>query len=300
MNNNRNGGIGRLLVIVVIVAVLFLVVKNVGVENITKKANGSLDSLLSRSSEQLGDITTKDEEQVDYNSDRPYKNHNQEVLEGLKENIKEYDKNKKDFSIKDFRKDNSKYVLVNDEYSKNWKDFNDNDKCSTYKAALITLGKDVKIKDDCTIIEGSWEDQYAENTKEDRTEDKKKSDSKDKEKKTSSIKKKSFNEKDYHNFVVDNVVPLENVWSSGYGQLDSSMRINSANDRINMMITTPQNNKRKGISTIDKWTPDKNSKYYCDYADRYGLVKNNYSLSVTQAEYDALEKIYKTCNAEQK
>ena len=304
MNNNKSGGIGRILILLVIVGISFFIVKNVGVDNITKKANNALDSVLSKSSEQLNNLSSKEEENIDYNSKRPYKNHNQEVLDGLKNNIKEYDKNRGDFTLKDFKKDN-KYSLISDEYAKNWKDF-DNNKCTTYKAALITLGENVETDDKCNIIKGSWKDQYVNtNDKESKKDEESKTKDND-DKKTTSItaKKKNKNsdidDRDYHNFVVDNVVPLENIWDSGYGNTDMGMRMGSANDRINMMITTPNVNKDKGVSTIDEWTPEKDSDHYCDYADRYGLVKLNYSLNVTQSEYDTLEHIYSTCNNEQK
>ena len=45
MNNNKSGGIGRILILLVIVGISFFIVKNVGVDNITKKANNTLDSV---------------------------------------------------------------------------------------------------------------------------------------------------------------------------------------------------------------------------------------------------------------
>lgn len=309
MRNNRGGGIGRVLIVLIVVAALFFVVSNVGVENITNKANSTLDSFLSKGTEQIGNISNKKDKEkvIDYKSDRPYKDSNQEVLAGLEKSIKEYDTNREGFSVKDFKKDN-KYSLIKDEYVKNWEDF-DKDNCSTYKAALITLGENVKVEENCDIVEGSWKDQYVNDNQEkedkDKTKENKdnKKDKSTKSKTTSSTisskkknKSSAIDDNDYHNFVVDHVVPLENVWDSGYGQLDMGMKIGVANDRINMMVTTPGTNKDKGIKTIDKWTPEKDSKYYCDYADRYGLIKLNYSLSVTQSEYDALKEIYSVCN----
>ena len=67
MNNNKSGGIGRILILLVIVGISFFIVKNVGVDNITKKANNALDSVLSKSSEQLNNLSSKEEENIDYN-----------------------------------------------------------------------------------------------------------------------------------------------------------------------------------------------------------------------------------------
>lgn len=56
-------------------------------------------------------------------------------------------------------------------------------------------------------------------------------------------------------------------------------------------------NRSKGDQSIDEWTPPKNSKNYCDYADRYVYIKAKYSLNVTSEELKALEKIIGGCNA---
>ena len=285
MNNNR-GGIGRFIVVGLILVVLFFVVSKVGVDSITTKANKSLDSALSKGEDSINNFANKDDIDIDYDSDRPYKEYNDKILESLKNNISDYETDRPGYSLKDFLKD-GKYYSVNDDYAKNWQDF-DNKECNTYKAALISLGEDVKVDDDCTIKEGSWTDQYVKDHKDNKTTSS-----------TSSTTQSSTEKKDnkpYSGYVVDSVVSLKNIWDSGYGTTDMSQRFGSANDRINMMITTKENNKKKGNSTIDQWTPEKDSPHYCDYADRYGLVKKNYSLPVTQKEYDTIKNIYDSCN----
>ena len=70
-----------------------------------------------------------------------------------------------------------------------------------------------------------------------------------------------------------------------------------ANDKANLVVSEKGINRSKGDQSIDEWTPPKNSKNYCDYADRYVYIKAKYSLNVTSEELKALEKIIGGCNA---
>lgn len=322
---NGNGGMGKFILIVLIIGGIIFAVTTMGVENASNKASNGLQSVLEKvqggldkANEQHSDVG------VENDKDRPYKSTNSDTLERLEKRIVSEDEliSVKTYDIEEFKYNGDLFVPLTTDYDIGWDDF-ENKNCTTYRAVLVDYGIDVKIDENCKILSGEWKDQYGVITKEEDKKsisktgeipattsendvvkensgnkedvDKENSDSKeDKEKEENDIFfKESRNSKD---FIVDHVVPLEYAWQSGSSNLTSMEKTNFANDKANMMLTTKKINKDKGTESIVGWLPPEGSIGRCDYLDRYGHIKAKYNLNVTEKEFNLLKKEYGKCN----
>ena len=93
---------------------------------------------------------------------------------------------------------------------------------------------------------------------------------------------------------IDHVVALSNAWQTGAQALTESQRIALANDPLNLIAVGGRLNQQKGDSDAASWLPP-SKPFRCEYVARQVGVKTHYSLWVTQAEFDQIERILSTC-----
>ncbi|MCV7249831.1 DUF1524 domain-containing protein [Mycobacterium koreense] len=90
---------------------------------------------------------------------------------------------------------------------------------------------------------------------------------------------------------IDHVVALSDAWQKGAQQWDGDTRRNFANDPVNLQATSGPINEQKGDGDAATWLPP-NKAYRCTYVSRIVSVKADYGLWVTQAEHDAIARIF--------
>lgn len=93
---------------------------------------------------------------------------------------------------------------------------------------------------------------------------------------------------------IDHVVALSNAWQTGAQQLTRDQRVKLANDPLELLAVDGPANQQKSDGDAATWLPA-NKSFRCQYVARQIAVKQKYSLWVTQAEYDAVKNILKSC-----
>jgi len=97
---------------------------------------------------------------------------------------------------------------------------------------------------------------------------------------------------------VDHMVPLANAHKSGAWGWDADRKRDYANnlyESSHLIAVTASANRSKGAKGPEEWQPPDKS-YRCQYAKNWVLVKSNWSLSVTAAEWIALDDMLGTCD----
>lgn len=93
---------------------------------------------------------------------------------------------------------------------------------------------------------------------------------------------------------IDHIVPLSNAHSSGASEWNRIKKRDFANDFDNLIAVYSSANRSKGDKSPDLWKPT-NSEYHCEYAQRWIQIKEEWQLSVTAAEKQALTAMLGTC-----
>lgn len=93
---------------------------------------------------------------------------------------------------------------------------------------------------------------------------------------------------------IDHVVALSDAWQKGAQQLTQEERYSLATDPLNLLAVDASANQQKSDGDAATWLP-KNKSFRCQYVARQVSVKYKYHLWVTQAEYDAIERVLQTC-----
>jgi hypothetical protein len=96
---------------------------------------------------------------------------------------------------------------------------------------------------------------------------------------------------------IDHVVALGDAWQTGAQQLSMSSRTQLANDPLELSAVDGPSNDQKGDSDAASWLPP-NKADRCDYVAKQILVKQKYSLWVTQAEHDAMQQVLSGCSGQ--
>jgi len=98
-------------------------------------------------------------------------------------------------------------------------------------------------------------------------------------------------------FDVDHLVPLQEAWQSGAHAWSADTRARYANDLSNpaaLIAVSASSNRSKGARDPAEWLPP-SARTHCGYAWDWVLVKTVWSLTVDQAELDALTRILRGC-----
>ncbi len=93
---------------------------------------------------------------------------------------------------------------------------------------------------------------------------------------------------------IDHVVALSDAWQKGAQQLTSQQRMALANDPLELLAVDGKANQAKSDGDAATWLPP-NKAFRCQYVARQVAVKAKYSLWVTQAEKDAIERVLSDC-----
>lgn len=97
---------------------------------------------------------------------------------------------------------------------------------------------------------------------------------------------------------IDHVVALSNAWQTGAQQLTKAIRIQLANDPLELLAVDGPANQQKSDGDAATWLPS-NKPFRCQYVARQIAVKQKYDLWVTQAEHDAMQTILGVCKDQQ-
>ena len=96
---------------------------------------------------------------------------------------------------------------------------------------------------------------------------------------------------------IDHMVPLGNAHASGASNWSASQRERYANyldDLQHLIAVTASANSSKGARGPEEWKPEDRS-YWCQYAVDWITIKDDWGLTVTQREHDALVIMLNTC-----
>lgn len=93
---------------------------------------------------------------------------------------------------------------------------------------------------------------------------------------------------------IDHIVALSDAWQKGAQQLTQQSRVALANDPLNLLAVDGPTNSSKGDGDAATWLPP-NRGFWCEYVARQISVKAHYSLWVTQAEKDAMQRVLGIC-----
>lgn len=97
---------------------------------------------------------------------------------------------------------------------------------------------------------------------------------------------------------IDHVVALSDAWQTGAQQFTSAQRVALANDPLELLAVSGQQNQQKSDGDAATWLPA-NKAFRCQYIARQIAVKAKYRLWVTSAEGDAMRSILSTCPGQQ-
>lgn len=98
-------------------------------------------------------------------------------------------------------------------------------------------------------------------------------------------------------FDIDHMVPLAEAWDSGAGSWNDSRRRDFANDlssSYSLIAVSSSSNRSKSDRDPADWLPP-NSAYVCEYVQQWVSVKQQWDLSVDEAEARALDEVLFGC-----
>lgn len=159
---------------------------------------------------------------------------------------------------------------IRDEWDPGWAD-DDGDGCNTRAEVLMMeSSKPVLTKpNNCTVLTGAWIDWYTG--------------------------------KEYSNAAllqVDHLVALGDAASSGGWRWSADRKIaflNDLDDAWQLNAVAGDVNQRKADSGPDKWLPPLES-FRCTYVAAYAGIKARWGLTVTPAQWAAIESTWKGCS----
>lgn len=93
---------------------------------------------------------------------------------------------------------------------------------------------------------------------------------------------------------IDHVVALSDTWQTGAQNATKTVRIQLANDPMELLAVQGDANQQKSDGDAATWLPS-NKGFRCDYVARQIAVKQKYSLWVTPAEKQAIQDVLRTC-----
>jgi hypothetical protein len=93
---------------------------------------------------------------------------------------------------------------------------------------------------------------------------------------------------------IDHVIALSDAWQKGAQQLTTAMRVQLANDPLELIAVSGKANQQKSDADAASWLPS-NKAFRCQYIARQIAVKQKYSLWVTAPEREMMETVLRTC-----
>lgn len=93
---------------------------------------------------------------------------------------------------------------------------------------------------------------------------------------------------------IDHVVSLRSGWQAGAHAWTDTDRVAFANDPLNLVSVSGEDNVSKGDRDAAGWLP-KNLSYRCEYVARQVAVKARWRLSVTPAERETITRTLQQC-----
>ena len=96
---------------------------------------------------------------------------------------------------------------------------------------------------------------------------------------------------------IDHVVALSDAWQKGAQYMDYEVRNAMATDPLNLLAVDGGANKKKSDGDAATWLPS-NKRFRCQYVARQVSVKYKYSLWVTEAEKEAIQRVLANCPKE--
>jgi len=96
---------------------------------------------------------------------------------------------------------------------------------------------------------------------------------------------------------IDHVVALGDAWQTGAQQLTPTQRQQLANDPLELLAVDGPANQQKSDGDAATWLPA-NKPFRCQYVARQITVKAKYTLWVTAAEKEAMQRVLATCPAQ--
>jgi len=96
---------------------------------------------------------------------------------------------------------------------------------------------------------------------------------------------------------IDHVVALGDAWQTGAQNLPARLRLDLANDPLELLAVTGSANEAKSDGDAATWLPP-NKAYRCAYVARQAAVKARYGLWVTAAEHDAIAAVLSGCRSQ--
>ncbi|MCX6425161.1 MAG: HNH endonuclease family protein [Actinobacteria bacterium] len=97
---------------------------------------------------------------------------------------------------------------------------------------------------------------------------------------------------------IDHVVALSNAWQTGAFQFTDEIRLQFANDPLNLLAVSASLNRQKGDGDAATWLPPTKS-YRCQYVARQIAVKKKYGLWLTKPEKVAMSTLLAKCPKEE-
>lgn len=93
---------------------------------------------------------------------------------------------------------------------------------------------------------------------------------------------------------IDHVVAISDAWQTGAQNLTKALRIQLANDPLELLAVQGDANQQKSDGDAATWLPS-NKSFRCEYIARQIAVKQKYSLWVTVDEKQAMTDVLATC-----
>lgn len=93
---------------------------------------------------------------------------------------------------------------------------------------------------------------------------------------------------------IDHVVALSDAWQKGAQYISSETREQLANDPLELLAVDGDANQNKSDGDAATWLPP-NKSYRCRYVARQIAIKQKYSLWVTVAEKEAMQRVLSVC-----
>jgi hypothetical protein len=90
------------------------------------------------------------------------------------------------------------------------------------------------------------------------------------------------------------VVAISDAWQKGATGWTAGQRLALANDPLNLLAVDSSSNRSKGDGDAATWLPPIKA-FRCTYVARQVAVKSTYSVWVTAAERDAMNRVLTAC-----